>query len=1299
LLLSILRRIDRSDRRCTRSEGSKLSRGDLSFCVRRGRTDDCGDAYFCARFDYSDFGTAGRRAARFVAALAGVTILLSGFANVDVASAQTPSAGILAPGNAIVTGFSGAPPPAQIAPGQDPGDLTFIDPNGPSASVFNLQAPGAPPQAQVLPVPNPFTVTAAEVGQVFGVALDNATPPNMYVAASSAYGLPIVVPGQGGAPARVHQGAPGASFMAGLFGPSAQGGGPGSIWRIDGVSGAVGLFANVMLNGVANSGPALGGLAFDAASNSLLVADRQTGMIQRFGLQGALMGQFDHGVQGLAATGQPPVPYAPSSLDITSSQFSSDDPSTWHYAAPSRLIFGLAVHGDRLYYAVAAGLQIWSVSVAPDGSFGADARMEVQVPPALGPSEISKIVFDDSGDMLLAERAAPTGDYELMAVAQPGIGRVLRYAPVPVSVASGAPVAPGSSWQLVPDQYAIGFPGQLTNANGGVAIGYSYDANGNLDGSSCGGFLWSSGEELRNAADPNLAALLASNGTLNLNGLQGNAIELVEPANVPPLLTYFVDYAAPLDDPAARGHMGDIAIPRTCGQAAGYSIPGLFFEPPPWLPPWWFTPIPPPASYCPPSQISQYGQCCPPSQKVINGACTCPGGLPPGPNGQCACSPGTSAEPGFQCCPFGNMPNSAGQCAPICPNGATDPKSVTLCLFGFNPVPVNGVYDCLNGTVPPQQIKACIAQSPLVTATTCPDGWAKVNDPNLGVSICEPTPQEKACQAQGMNVGLNGTCQDICAPGSFPYPTTQCCANGETPLPNGMCCAAGAVPNPYTGQCCPPGSHVGSNGQCVQIPPNCPPGQMTVTGICCPAGKIPQPNGSCEPPPPPNNSCKKSGGTLNCEPLHNVICPIFQEVKGGCCPSGSTPTPSGTCVAKGQSCGTDPSMCCPGGSLPDFATGQCCPAGATQITGANPACKPPPPPPPPSGACMRGYVKVGDTCCAPNQVTSSGQCCPAGQSPTANGTCQPVIRILLCPAGQTFNLRTHTCDPDPACPPSIGRAAIGVCACPANEKINASGKCVAACSDGEVMNPLNGRCARKTSAITTPPPAPLTPAPLPTASCAAGYTLTDGTCVRGSTGCPPGEVPGPNGCMSAQRPPSACPSGQTIVDGKCACPAGHIADAGGACVCPPRGGPCAVGQVQGPDCNCLAAPTTTTCGTGEELVNGHCQCLPGEVLDPQKGGCVPGLATTPTPPTTPGTSPNPTCTVRGEVVVDGHCQCPTGEAPKDGSCMATSPPVGTKTLTPQKLLTPPPKKIVTPPPKPKTPTLKLPSGLQNKQGR
>src|SRR5665647_2780786 len=168
--------------------------------------------------------------AAFVAALA---MLACGSDHRNAAFAQgSPPAGIVANGNAVVTGFSGAQPPAMIAPGVDPADKTFIDLQGPAARVFDLQAPGAPPQAQLLTAPKPFTVTAGQVGQVFGVALDSAAQPNVFLAATSAYGLPIVVPAAGG-PVRVKQGAPNAAFMPGLFGPAQLGGGPGSIWRID----------------------------------------------------------------------------------------------------------------------------------------------------------------------------------------------------------------------------------------------------------------------------------------------------------------------------------------------------------------------------------------------------------------------------------------------------------------------------------------------------------------------------------------------------------------------------------------------------------------------------------------------------------------------------------------------------------------------------------------------------------------------------------------------------------------------------------------------------------------------------------------------------------------------------------------------------------------------------------------------------------------------------------------------------------------------------------------------------------
>ena len=53
---------------------------------------------------------------------------------------------------------------------------------------------GGPPQAQLVAAPKTFTVTARQTGQVFSLALDDADPPNIYAAATSAYGLPIVVP-------------------------------------------------------------------------------------------------------------------------------------------------------------------------------------------------------------------------------------------------------------------------------------------------------------------------------------------------------------------------------------------------------------------------------------------------------------------------------------------------------------------------------------------------------------------------------------------------------------------------------------------------------------------------------------------------------------------------------------------------------------------------------------------------------------------------------------------------------------------------------------------------------------------------------------------------------------------------------------------------------------------------------------------------------------------------------------------------------------------------------------------------
>jgi hypothetical protein len=287
-------------------------------------------------------------------------------------------------------------------------------------------------------------------------------------------------------------------------------------------------------------------------------------MIHRFDLSGKEVGGFDHGEQGRSAAGMAPVSYDPATrLDITSPRFHADDPGTWGYAPDERLIFGLAVQDGRLYYAVADHLQIWSVAISPNG-FGEDARVELEVSPFDRGSEISKITFDSSGRMLVAERPEPTGAYDFEAIAKPGVGRVLRYRRV--ADANGT-----AAWVPVPDEYALGFPGVLRNGNGGIALGYGYTPDGRIDRAACSAFLWSTGEQLRKANDASLAARLAAGGPPNVDGLQGNALNLVRPANEPPLATYFVDYDDKFNDDDARGHLGDVAIWRSCGGQAAFA--------------------------------------------------------------------------------------------------------------------------------------------------------------------------------------------------------------------------------------------------------------------------------------------------------------------------------------------------------------------------------------------------------------------------------------------------------------------------------------------------------------------------------------------------------------------------------------------------------------------------------------------------------------------------------------------------------------------------------------------------------
>jgi hypothetical protein len=134
-------------------------------------------------------------------------------------------------GDVIVTGFSGtsAPDPAQPPPANKSAiDLTFINPDGTAARVIGVGRPGYVWDGRLFQAPKTFDVLAKDTGQVFGVALDDQAAPNIYLAATSAFGLNLIGRGRDGMPERRKIGGPGVGWMKGQFGLDLQGG-PGSI--------------------------------------------------------------------------------------------------------------------------------------------------------------------------------------------------------------------------------------------------------------------------------------------------------------------------------------------------------------------------------------------------------------------------------------------------------------------------------------------------------------------------------------------------------------------------------------------------------------------------------------------------------------------------------------------------------------------------------------------------------------------------------------------------------------------------------------------------------------------------------------------------------------------------------------------------------------------------------------------------------------------------------------------------------------------------------------------------------------
>ena len=509
------------------------------------------------------------------------------------AGAQEPVAP-LSPGEAFSTRFSGA----LTVPGPDGKDYTIIDISGVSGSAIDLRNPLTAPSGQHWRnEPQRMEVTARQVGQVFGVAIDNAAKPTVYLAATSAYGL--------------HLKPDGSDWMPGMWG---ENGGPGTIYRLSPDDNyQPRAFAVIAPNDRVNSGAGLGNIAYDRTNGQLFVSDLETGLIHRVSAaSGADLENFDHGVSGRssfldvqngAAASLDQIAFDPDSrpnyTECPGGDFTKD-PACWNVADFRRRVWGLAVHRDpasgavRLYYAVwgsqsfgnpawdGAGddqrNSVWSVGINADGSFNhADVRREFLIPGffasledfqrAGGSNPVSDIAISDDGVMLLAERGGlrNLGLGEDEAFATPRESRVLRYA----RNEDGIWVPAGRYDIGFYDRKDEGQPFLRANGGGGVDFGFGYKDDWRLDPAQPSGFVWMSGDGLCSPQGPCFNPdTNAQDDSDNVTGLQGQSSEVAGdvapdaafqpypdpgPATPPagPDIAYMIDLDHNLDDAGA----------------------------------------------------------------------------------------------------------------------------------------------------------------------------------------------------------------------------------------------------------------------------------------------------------------------------------------------------------------------------------------------------------------------------------------------------------------------------------------------------------------------------------------------------------------------------------------------------------------------------------------------------------------------------------------------------------------------------------------------------------------------------
>jgi hypothetical protein len=398
------------------------------------------------------------------------------------------SFGLKAGPNDFVVGFADVSDPQAdgVVPGQ----------NWPASMFHNELAnqSGLPDPAQ--------TWNAKNLGQVFGITLDDAHPANIYITATTTYGLYKTS----------------SQFVTGMFGP----GGPGAVYRLDGTDGKISTFAVLPKAGIGsgpNSGPGLGDIAFDRANQQFFVTEFDSGLIYRLAgvghvsgsAPGTILDTYDHGAINLALG-------LDTSGDMAATFSSANKTVSSGFAPLGRRPWAAQVFGGRLFYSIwandsrtlppaqnGAPNEIWSVPIDPvTGGFvtttGA-AKKEISLSRPLTKGSganysnpVSDIAFSSAGRMLVAERTMSNGDVGPDLVTSGIVGhraRVLEFQ--------------GGTGNWGPGQiFHVGVPSGFVsnaraNSEGGIDYGYeifNYPPGTPAESRACDQSVWATAEQI-----------------------------------------------------------------------------------------------------------------------------------------------------------------------------------------------------------------------------------------------------------------------------------------------------------------------------------------------------------------------------------------------------------------------------------------------------------------------------------------------------------------------------------------------------------------------------------------------------------------------------------------------------------------------------------------------------------------------------------------------------------------------------------------------------------------------------------